>query len=395
MNTTPTVIISLSPTMRGNIGHDFNYHQSVSIAASSIGWEQRVAIPTNCQLENIPVNWNKCLKVDHSTHSVFILDYLFKITRMPSYAVSVYSYLKEQLSLYPTNQKIIFLESFSLGRHLIPFVLSIIFIPRQSFSVWLLYRYNTKQLRPHEGLHKIMYKVFKLLFKSRVHLLTDSELLKKSLSTVFNSDVHLMPIPHTHFFATQIVPSPKPEEPIILWWPGEPRLDKGLAVIKNLISLPCTEANIQLVVSKEADLDTTSSQINLIKIEGVLSPSEYSKWLLTSDIILLPYDQERYSEPSSGIFVECIIAGKMPLVTENTWMAYELEKHNLKELAISWDKPNFIPWALKRLKDEHLKTKLTNMQKKYAAYHNEQSFASAMKTLNNHSRANPEGVECE
>ena len=54
------------------------------------------------------------------------------------------------------------------------------------------------------------------------------------------------------------------------------------------------------------------------------------------DFVLLPYDKKIYAECNLGIFVEAIVAGKITLVSADTWMAYELNKFKLTELVIDW-----------------------------------------------------------
>ena len=70
-----------------------------------------------------------------------------------------------------------------------------------------------------------------------------------------------------------------------------------------------------------------------------LTRTEYLMQLAISDLVLLPYDALAYKERTSGIFIETIVAGKMPAVTRGTWMAGELARYDLSELIVDWNAP--------------------------------------------------------
>jgi hypothetical protein len=211
-------------------------------------------------------------------------------------------------------------------------------------------------------------------------LLTDSELLKKSLSPFFRLPVAVVPVPHTYSKSTQF--RPKPSKEIICWWAGPPREEKGWRVIRNIMSLTVAGANdILLVAAKSSGLVARPDGVKLALIDDALSPSEYARWLFEADILLLPYNSNFYREETSGIFVEAIVAGKFPLVSQDTWMAFELQKSGLEELIMDWHNPGLITLITEIPKRNDLRRKIDLMRDKYSAYHNEAVYASTMAGL--------------
>lgn len=51
-----------------------------------------------------------------------------------------------------------------------------------------------------------------------------------------------------------------------------------------------------------------------------LGPETYAQRLAESDIVVIPYEHDRYAFRSSGVFVEAAAAGKVPVVPANSWM---------------------------------------------------------------------------
>ena len=103
--------------------------------------------------------------------------------------------------------------------------------------------------------------------------------------------------------------------------------------------------------------------------------------MLGSDIILLPYAPSSYRFRTSGIFVEAITMGKIALTTKNTWMAYELEKYDLKELIIDWDAPTIVQKLEEIYLNKSIREKLKFMTNEYCKFHNIETFAKKLKSL--------------
>ncbi len=59
-------------------------------------------------------------------------------------------------------------------------------------------------------------------------------------------------------------------------------------------------------------------------VPGPLAGDAYARALAVTDVMLLPYDQERYRVRCSGIVLEALASGAVPLVTGGGWMARQL-----------------------------------------------------------------------
>ncbi|MFA5392873.1 MAG: hypothetical protein WC081_02635 [Candidatus Ratteibacteria bacterium] len=379
-------LIAIVPLLRNLAGHEVHYHRAVSRAAELNGWKYVVAVPEDCALPDVAEDWIKCLKrLDILRAGMFRRMYA-NLKKFIRYVLSLHRFLNKQNLIAGPSRKIIFVESFNVT-HLTGFALSSFFISRKNLSVWVLYRQEPVFLR-YCFAYKTLNRILSFLFNSRVRLLTDSELLRDSLGSFFGRTVSLMPIPHANL-NTRGLRSDLPAAfsgKIICWWPGPPRVEKGLDVLKKLsLSLPSHKdaGKLCLVVARNAKLGTGTETGNLWEIEDSLSISEYADWMSTADIILLPYDLNQYREATSGIFIECVVAGKIPIVTQGTWMAHELSKYDLQDLITDWSMPNLISRFVEISEDKNIKEKINIMRKACVSYHNEHSFAEAMKELAN------------
>lgn len=55
--------------------------------------------------------------------------------------------------------------------------------------------------------------------------------------------------------------------------------------------------------------------------DGYLSSEAYGALLASADVVLLPYHRDVYEARSSGVFIEAVCAGKIVIVTQDTWMS--------------------------------------------------------------------------
>jgi len=221
-----------------------------------------------------------------------------------------------------------------------------------------------------------------MLPSKNFQLITDSEVLSKSLSNYFDMPVNIVPIPHTEIIYSSDTFTKQNNE-ILCWWVGLPREEKGLDIIKSFASSVCKSADqICLLVAESSQILTVPGGVKVKSLQDCLTRTEYLKWLVTCDICLLPYNSFDYRERTSGIFTECVIAGKMPIVTSNTWMASELSKYKLEELIIKWEHPNIVMEKIIELtKDSHIKEKLNHMQKEYKEFHSLQEYANKLNMI--------------
>src|SRR3989344_6122135 len=100
-----------------------------------------------------------------------------------------------------------------------------------------------------------------------------------------------------------------------------------------------------------------------------------------ADIILLPYDPSIYRSGTSGVFVEAIIAGKIPVVKEGSWLSYELKRFSLEELVIDWEKKNLYEYFCSLPKNKEVLQKLEKMRIEYRKFHSIRTYQKQIEEL--------------
>ncbi|MDY7016453.1 MAG: glycosyltransferase family 1 protein, partial [Cyanobacteriota bacterium] len=173
---------------------------------------------------------------------------------------------------------------------------------------------------------------------------------------------------------------PYPASELLCWWSGPPREEKGWKVIKSLVETPSHLCeNICILAAQSSQFIPTRRGVKIQLVEDSLSREEYVKWMNTCNFVLIPYNSEAYRERTSGIFTECIIAGKIPLVTPDTWMARELSKYELQALVLNWENPIAVFQAIADLpKNTEIASKLAQMQNNYNQYHSLGNYARTL-----------------
>jgi len=216
--------------------------------------------------------------------------------------------------------------------------------------------------------------------KGRYRLLTDSELLRESLSSYFGLPLAVMPIPHT---SESLPPAfSRSRDEIVCWWPGRPAVDKGLLFIRKLAStVEPGYRDFRLVAACSSGLRSSAACVRVELLPDVLDRVDYLRWMATADVILLPYQRESYRERTSGIFVEAIVAGKIPLVTDGTWMSFQLRRHGLSELIFDWNGTRVLERIRQLLRNADLPGKISKLQDLFKHYHTVANYARSLNTL--------------
>lgn len=374
----PPNFISLIPHLMGGEGHIIPYHQAVGQAVTQLGWVHCILSPQDPQVLNFPPPGSPTLPVLDLELEGNLGQKLLRIKAAIAFGQILAQQLKAMLK--PNAPTILFLERF-IHLQLLSLAIALYRVPVQNLSVWLLYRRDT-HLDKTRWIYKLLNQLIaRRLAPLRLQLLTDSELLAQSLAAYFGQPVSVMPIPHTDGLGSQEPISAFPQ--LLCWWAGAPREEKGWARIRTLVATSHPQARqICLLAAESADLRAIATGINHKSIPDHLSRDDYHYWLALSDVVLLPYDLDAYRERTSGIFTECIIAGKLPLVTPQTWMARELAQYELEALALDWESgAQVIDQILKLVADPSIQAKLQAMQAVYQERHNVTSFAQQVQTI--------------
>jgi hypothetical protein len=356
--------------LEGEIGHIYQYNLSIEASVRKLGWKFIGYVPANVSIENLPYNWEKTLPKDTWQQKKRFNQKIHLLIQ------NIFSY-RAIFKKASKNNSIIFLEHFSLI-HLLAIFAAICF-SRSNISLWLLHRYFPSGKKKY--LLRLIHWGFSFfLGRKNVKLFTDSELLSQKLQIIFDKKVVVLPIPH----AKIPLVSHKQSQKINLWWPGGSiRQEKGIHEITKVIhELPYE--NFQLILAKKAKETLYCTSDSIVWIPTELTRKEYEKWMNTADFILLPYDPKTYALGTSGIFVEAILAQKLPIVKEGSWLAHELKRFNLNDLIIDWDKGPILSQLEPLLHKKEIHEKLMKMHSAYASYHCLENISGIFKSLIDH-----------
>lgn len=275
------------------------------------------------------------------------------------------------------EKRIFFLEFFGY-RDLRLFLIAARAFSRRRDEFWLLHRDDLEIRRKKEkNWHLFLARAFRCFFGKRYRPFTDSESLKCYYEKKLGCEFHLLPVVETHL-ATRRAASEK----MICTLPGRPRPEKGEREIQELAHIAdSTSENFVLDISGAMLLDAPRNALTIQRRSPALSREEYWESLFKADFVLLPYDPVRYKNRTSGIFVESVVAGKIPLVKKGSWLAQELIKFQLEELIVDWERPDFFSHLQSLQRDQAVKKKLEVMQKAYAERHSVTAFSSSVSSV--------------
>lgn len=350
---------SFAPYLKSERGHDLIYHQLVESVVKNSSMTFDLFLSNECSLD-LPLHWSK---------------YFRRGRRGLKGSISRFREFKRLISSLKGDKRTFFLESFQ-QRDLFGLTLALLTSAKPSDRLLLLFRNRFDTSKKKKIGFSLLLKLLSLKLKERLIFLTDSSLILTSLPTPH----FLLPIPHTDMGSFE---KDEHRSKLTLLWPGAPRAMKGLKEIQRLLKIDDNAAcHFELAASEDADL-SPSNFLALRRLGMNLNREEYLSEIHKADIILLPYDPKTYQSGTSGIFVEAIIAKKMPVVKDKSWLSFELSENNLRELIVDWQDPLFFTHLLKLYENEIVLKKLSKMHERYLEFHSytsfERSFQRALK----------------
>lgn len=369
-------VYSFIPCLYDEVGHHYSYHLSLSEIFKRNDWQDIKFIPRECNIKNLSGNWEKKLILYQGGSKKSVWKNFLK----PFF--NLYPFLKILLKIKKDkiNTKIFFFEYFSII-HLLAFYLALIFSRPKNSKLWILYRTDLDQIIFKGKFHKFLHVlILKILHDKNICFFTDSDLLKVQLEDFFEKKFNVLPIPHSKI---DLKKNPRIiKDNIICWWPGGSiREEKGFENIKKLVEYLSISEKMIITIADAAKNLFSNPCVKFIPTN--LTRKDYEKQMVSSDLILLPYISELYRFRTSGIFVESIVSGSIPVVSKDTWMAYELKKFELEKLIIDWDSKTIVNDLKSILEDTSIYEKIKFMQKSYQKFHSLENFAFLMKELVN------------
>jgi len=179
----------------------------------------------------------------------------------------------------------------------------------------------------------------------QVRLVTDSDHLADEYRSLTSLPLSVLPIPHTETdeFPVSQQLAVMSDSVVKFVFLGHMRLEKGFGLLSKAIRQLHEQGKmdrirfvLQAIVKHEQGFDVMQSQLQelinlrLLNVQIISEPQdqdEYVRLLKDSNFVLLPYAQEAYYSRTSGPFTEALAFGKPVIVTDNTWMSDQLERH--------------------------------------------------------------------
>lgn len=342
-------------------GHRYIYHLCVRSSLLALGVRYTGYANQKVSLPYTPPEWNPCL------------NWIEKGQRGRQLLHRFFAFSKAFLKKSPKGEKrLFFVESLSLI-DVVTLSLAIVFCSKRLDRLWLLFRVDLEQQRLKKALYVFFLKCARARLKTRFVGLSDSALVAEYWGKLLNLNVHLVPIPHTH-----VHPPQASNEKIALWWPGQNCPTRGLKEIIALIQKQDNEIEIHLSEKAKQAVKTPHS---CIFHSAFLSREDYLDLLARCSAVLLPYDPLIYARRTSGIFVEAVMAYKMPFVKEGSWLAQELKKFHLNELIVDWQRPTLLGEIKSTLKNKETLEKFQRMHLAYKSYHTQENYTEALRSI--------------
>jgi hypothetical protein len=173
----------------------------------------------------------------------------------------------------------------------------------------------------------------------RIFFYTDTEELTSQYNRLGISAFNTLPVPHT-VSASSDEPGAhgKDNSPLVATYLGDARTEKGYnflpQIINDLWSNYVLPGKVRFVLQSnfntpkgEPKIVVARSELESLPKENVkliykaLTFEEYTKTLMETDIMLMPYQPDNYYARSSGILVECLAAGIPVVVPAATWLS--------------------------------------------------------------------------
>lgn len=375
--------ISVMYSLESEQGHILSYNLTFGEAVQSMGWDHRATVRAAARVAELPAGWTRDLG---SGKYVFRRNPWQRIERVGRLMTTLAAYLRRTIAHEP-RPIVLLLEWFHVV-HLMAFCGSLLAVPRRrQLHAWFLYRFdftNRWDRSLHLGLHWLLRR---LLGREHIVLFTEADSVAAKLSGIFGQTVHLLPMPqmlqpHEHRVRPAWADSPERRGKLVCWWAGVPSVDKGQAVIECLIGLTTPEAGqVCIVADQRMGRVAPKGGCKVILLPDTLNRAEYAGWLDTMDMALLPYSPVIYANRTSGVFADSVCMGRLPVVTDGTWMARELRRYQLDDLIVDWDRPDIFAELLRLARDNEVRQKLGRLSADYQDLHSVAGYARALRNI--------------
>ncbi len=304
-------------------------------------WVKKFRVPIKSIVDNklykilVPALAIALLLLNAATRQIFniyVAAYLFYVRHRSGEAKETISQIKKGLG---AKENLLLFCHMITPANIIDWAVLAIYCEEKKIDLVLLFRYPT-YFFDNKFSSFLAKKIYADLYRfNYVKLFTDSELLTKSYSEYFSTVFETLPIPHLPIYTK----SQNKDASLVFSMLGNARTEKGFNefcefILENDVWLHESSVIIYLQINNpdpecepfiERLEQKSLSFVNLIY--SPLSDEEYDAIVSLTDVFVLPYHSDVYQERTSGVLFEGIASGKIALVTDGTWLAYELKKY--------------------------------------------------------------------
>lgn len=365
-------VISHCPQLKNESGHVAQYARALGDIFGALNWQHMVLLPCDSEYSITEGGWKKVLPVrpkNRGLKVIYVIRHVIALNRF---------YKKQKAADKKDGWEIFLLEAYTYTDLLVMAIHFLISRGRKQFCIALVLRNEANIAGVSKYLHLAFFFIIESLMSSRLACFTDSSTLADLLAGELRRNVYTLPIPHASkakHLPTTFGKCPPAGAGFTFWWPGAPRPEKGTEIIRNLVTTYEGDYDIRLKAAETADLPVPGSpRVALVGLPDPLQQSEYENQFETVDIVLLPYDERVYAHATSGIFVESVVAGIIPFVSDGTWMAYEAKKFGVPELIVDWQASSCLQNICELATNVDTKARFAEMSQAYAVYHSSQTF---------------------
>lgn len=372
------------------MGHSYNYHSAVKKALDLGYIEYKVLIPKKNPIANKSAMW----VAELDTTATLISKFNSKAVRFFYYVydsiIISLAWLRFYKEYSGTRRVIVFFETGGnfLDEALISLFLSLVSL-KKPVAVWYLIR-GLPTSRKFQCILRFSVLCAQLLAgRDRLFILTDTLPLKEALSLFLSRQVSCVAIPHglnASRESKDIIKVAPQDSMIRIWGVSCLGLNKGEDYLIRLLQNINSEKKTQVLV-RNAFIKKNEAYKNqaILPIGDDLSEVNFLGKLQSCNVALLPYfggNNEQYYLSSSGIFVDCLASGVMPIVSSGTWMETELKRFGLEELIVDWGQYNnlddLVALIRKLLSSENIIIKLNEMRTDYCKFHSPAGFLNSL-----------------
>ncbi len=172
-----------------------------------------------------------------------------------------------------------------------------------------------------------------------IRLYTDSDNLTEEHAQAVRRRFQTVPIPvDPELFRPRPV---KTDSTVTLLYLGDARTEKGytrLPSVAHALGTELAAGRAQMVVQSNFNVprgepgiaaarDFLSTMPNVQILRNSISEEQYNAYLYSADLIILPYQADRYISRTSGILAEAICAGVPAVVPQGTWLADQVRRY--------------------------------------------------------------------